>query len=281
MKDYLEPRPIVAASCAAQGYKKLDANGDGQLTGAEKRPSNGVNNFKVYVDYNGDGDHATPTSRSTSRRRPGGNPGYYLIDDVNNGTYDVREELSPAQAAAGWTCTVPATCKATVVFDGGLKNGPTFGNFRPGKLEIVKAVVRHRRGDDTFNLSSARTSRRPNASSGQGTGEMTVAPGHVHRLRGGGHRPGGHEPRRLHVGDRVQGRQRHGRGRQGGQRHVASPCPVTRATTWSARSPTRATPASSRSSRRSSATPATTRSTSGSTVSRRRPTPSTTTAPAS
>ena len=82
---------------------------------AEGEP--GLAGFKVYVDLNGDGAWQSNEPYDVSAA-----DGSYYVTGVPAGTYEVREALTAAQAAAGWTCSKPSGLART-----GVRASPTVG----------------------------------------------------------------------------------------------------------------------------------------------------------
>ncbi|HEX8053828.1 MAG TPA: SdrD B-like domain-containing protein, partial [Thermoleophilaceae bacterium] len=138
LQDNVGPYPLNVQSCAVTGTKFEDVDGDGVRDSGEP----GIGGFRVYVDLDGDGslDAGEPSDVSSAS-------GAYEITGVPAGSYDVREALTPAQVAAGWTCSKPVGCrKAIEMTTGGNTTGVEFGNWRPATVSGTKFVDTNRNG---------------------------------------------------------------------------------------------------------------------------------------
>ncbi|MFL5780534.1 MAG: SdrD B-like domain-containing protein, partial [Thermoleophilaceae bacterium] len=127
LQDYVLPAPVNIQSCSASGLKFEDRNANGVRDAGEP----GLAGFKLYADLNGDGQWQAGEPYDTSRA-----DGTYYITGVPAGTYEVREDLTPAQTAAGWTCSKPSGgCHKTIEMTaGGNSSGIVFGNWQPAQV---------------------------------------------------------------------------------------------------------------------------------------------------
>ena len=111
---------------SVEGLKFGDHDADGSRDAGEP----GLSGFTIFVDYDGDAalDAGEPHAVS-------GSTGDYRVDNVNPGTWTVREVQQ-----AGWTCSAPAGCAYTsqaVAADAPV-SGRDFGNYRPGSISGMK-----------------------------------------------------------------------------------------------------------------------------------------------
>jgi hypothetical protein len=127
LQDNVGPYPLNVQSCAVTGTKFEDRDADGTRDGGEPA----LAGFRMYVDLDGDGslDAGEPSDVSDAA-------GAYQITAVPAGSYDVREALTPAQQAAGWTCSKPSggCAKAIEMTMGGNTSGVEFGNWAPATV---------------------------------------------------------------------------------------------------------------------------------------------------
>jgi hypothetical protein len=105
MQDYVAPRRLPVATCAASGTKFFDSNANGQRDPGER----GIPLFLIWADYNDDGvrDDDEPFSVTDLQ-------GQYVIYDIKppDGTYMLRETLLPLgrrtrAVSSDWICTYP------------------------------------------------------------------------------------------------------------------------------------------------------------------------------
>ncbi|HKP88982.1 MAG TPA: SdrD B-like domain-containing protein [Thermoleophilaceae bacterium] len=127
LQDYVTPSPVNIQSCSASGGKFEDRNANGVRDAGEP----GIPGFKLYVDLNGDGQRQAGEPFDVSHT-----DGSFYVTGVPAGTYEVREELTPAQTAAGWTCSKPSGgCHKTIEMTaGGNSSNIVFGNWQPAQV---------------------------------------------------------------------------------------------------------------------------------------------------
>ena len=128
--EIARPKPLPSVS----GVKFNDANGNSAHDPGEP----GLPGWVVYVDYDGDGTRDAGEPSATS-----GGDGGFVIADVNEGTYDVREV---AQPESGWSCTAPQpTCAHRFTFVRGQnRTGVAFGNrSAPSQAASVSGIKFH------------------------------------------------------------------------------------------------------------------------------------------
>jgi hypothetical protein len=139
LQDFVAAQPVRVQSCSVSGTKFNDLDADGTRDAGEP----GLGGVRFYLDLDNDDqrDDAEPTAVSDS-------DGGYYITDVPPGTYTVREELSAEQAAAGWTCSAPASCEKSVTqaASGGNTTGHDFGNWEPARVTGTKFQDTNRNG---------------------------------------------------------------------------------------------------------------------------------------
>ena len=130
--DGFEEWGVAVYPATKDGYKFNDINANHVWDGGEL----GLEGWTIYIDYNGNGvlDAGEPNDLTDST-------GYYIITDIELGTWDVREVLQ-----AGWLCSYPYIAPNTgyyesEVFGNGALNSNNFGNYEPrGCLELTKAI---------------------------------------------------------------------------------------------------------------------------------------------
>jgi hypothetical protein len=158
MQDYIAPRPLDVRSCSAAGTKFYDANANGAFDSGE----HGLSRFVVWADYDNDGvrDPGEPFAVTDASGR-------YVIDDIQGGSYRLREQLLQPSRRTSWLCTYPNASTP-----GGFANGPgglfacgwgpistatepyardrDFGNWLPARLTVEKRLWPA--GSGTFDL---------------------------------------------------------------------------------------------------------------------------------
>ena len=154
MQDYVAPRPLAAATCAASGTKFFDSNANGVRDAGEP----GIPGFVIFADYDNDAHRDAGEPFTVSDRR-----GAYVLYDIRPpaGTYTLREELparvAQAPAARSWICSYPndgtsggfgrpggglSTCGWRSIDANKTPNaqGRDFGNYLPARLIVNKEL---------------------------------------------------------------------------------------------------------------------------------------------
>jgi hypothetical protein len=151
LQDYIDPVSVVVRSCTISGTKYHDVGGDGSIQGDPVIPG-----WKLYLDLDDDDqlDPGEPTALTDA-------DGFYVFEELSNGSYTVREAPSSAQSPAlqGYSCTFPSRdddeCEhvATITAEERNSAGNDFGNAKPGKV-IVKKVNVGGTQSDAFPFTS-------------------------------------------------------------------------------------------------------------------------------
>jgi uncharacterized repeat protein (TIGR01451 family) len=142
-QDYILPSDAIqAATCAVAGKKYNDVNHSGTLDA----PDQPLGGWTIFADYDGDSvlDPGEPfdvtAPRDANDNRP---PGTYLLTNLQNGTYPIREVQQ-----AGWACSSPAPCHHDVTMTGALQGGLDFLNFQQlPAIDLVKTAALDLGGD--------------------------------------------------------------------------------------------------------------------------------------
>ncbi len=139
LQDNVGPYPINIQSCSVTGTKFEDMDADGVRDSGEP----GIGGFRIYVDLDGNGslDAGEPTDVTDVN-------GAYELTSVPAGFHEVREQLTPAQVAEGWTCSKPEDACTKVIEQamGGNNSNIVFGNWKPATVSGKKFVDGNRNG---------------------------------------------------------------------------------------------------------------------------------------